>query len=447
MKKIISLFIALILLLPGCAPVGFVETTANVIDEMTAFRDARRQNTREAWEEFIRQFPDSRKAQKARQWVALLPQESRYSYDDEAEQRRLEQERLERLEREAEVQRLAQQQLQQALEEEARRQEEMKRLQEAQPLKEQLPSQETAALMEQVRKQNEEIEKLKLLLAQLSQSPAPISSDENIDIVPQGGLPPNEENFALVIGIEKYRDIESPADYAERDAHTVRNYLHKYLGFPEQNIKYLRGDRATGPDLSVALEQWLPLFVTEKSKVFIYYSGHGAPDHNSQKAYILPYNADPRTLELTAYPLDKLYTQLAKLPAKEIIVAVDSCFSGAGGRSVIPEGARPLMTRIETGSVPSRSNMIVFTAASGDQITGGYKGQEHGLFTYYLLRGLRGDADANSDGWVSVQEEYEYLKKNVGIMAKRDFRDQTPQLLPDLVTLGTKANTPISKTK
>jgi hypothetical protein len=447
------LFLALAL--SSCAPAGFVETTANVIDEMTAFKIARKANTKEAWQDFINHYPSSSKAKQARQWVQSMP-------DQGADQSRL-QEELKRAERErAEQKHLAEAK---AREEEARKaeqarlQEDQKRQQEAsQKLladqqAQQLSAQNSALLAElkkreeELNRREQELRKREEDLAKNQVATAAKPASDDVDIAPHGGLPSSEENFAIVIGIEKYRDIGANADYAERDARTMLLYLKDYLGFPEQNIKFLSADRATKSDIAKMLELWLPLQVTPDSKVFVFYSGHGAPDSDTHQAYILPYDGDPRALELTAYPLKRMYEKLGALPAKEIVVALDSCFSGAGGRSVIPQGARPLMTKIDSGKVSNGGKLTVFTAAAGEEITGGYEPQKHGLFTYYFLKGIRGDADANSDGWISVEEQYGYLKKNVSLMANRDSRQQTPQILPDLQPGQARASQKLAKVR
>jgi len=77
---------------------------------------------------------------------------------------------------------------------------------------------------------------------------------------------------------------------------------------------------------------WLANNVESDSRVFIYYSGHGAPDPRTGDAYLVPYDGDPSFIENTGYSLKKLYDTLGKLPSKEIVVILDSCFSGAGGR-------------------------------------------------------------------------------------------------------------------
>ena len=440
----------------ACAPAGFVESTANVLDEMSAFRLARKQNTRSAWEDFIRQYPESSKAEQAKQWVQMMPENGQ---DSSAAAARMEMMRAERERRRGQLaakaaatleqQRLADEEQKSRLELERSQEEARLATEQAEKQKAaegaQAPAVSTAtlALLEELKHREEDLSRreaeLKAREAKLAAAAASapvLALTDDVDTPPKQGAPSSDENFAVVIGVEKYRDIEVPAEFAERDARTVALYLRDYLGFPEQNIKILTGDRATRSDFAKILELWLPLQVTPESRVFFYYSGHGAPDPKSQEAYLLPYDGDPKALEMTAYPLKRLYEKLAALSAKEVTVSLDSCFSGAGGRSVIAQGARPLMTHLDTGKLERKSKLTVFAAASGEEITGSYEPQKHGLFTYYFLRGLRGDADANGDGFVSLAEEYSYLKKNVSREANRSSREQTPQVMPGIGELS-----------
>ena len=184
----------------------------------------------------------------------------------------------------------------------------------------------------------------------------------------------NPNNYALVIGIEKYANIPD-ASFAEHDADAVKKHLLA-LGYPERNVIAITGQQAVRSSIVKYVETWLPRNLTEDSRLFVYFSGHGAPDADSGQAYILPWEADPQFLENTAYPIKRLYEKLGQLPAKEIIVAMDSCFSGAGGRSVIAKGLRPLVTNVDIGK-PS-GKIVVFAAANGDEVTGTESAQGHG---------------------------------------------------------------------
>ena len=231
-----------------------------------------------------------------------------------------------------------------------------------------------------------------------------------------GAERPND--FALIIGIEDYQNLPK-ADYGVRDAETVRKH-YEALGVPARSIIALEGAQATGSKLRSYLQQWLPRNVKPQSTVFVYYSGHGAPDPTNGDAYLVPWDADPMFLTTSAYPLKQFYAELAKLKAKRVLVALDACFSGSGGRSVLAKGARPLVAKVDE-SVPSAANLTVLAAASGSEITGTLDDQEHGIFTYYYLKGL-------ASGAKTPRALFDYLKPKVQDDARRQNREQSPTL-------------------
>lgn len=229
--------------------------------------------------------------------------------------------------------------------------------------------------------------------------------------------------FAIVVGIDRYKSLPS-ARFAERDAEAVRDHLLA-MGYPGRHVVLLRGADATRTGITKYLEEWLPRNVSPDSEVFFYYSGHGAPDEKSGDAYLVPWDGDPQFLQSTAYPAKRLYASLANLKAKRTIVALDACFSGAGGRSVLAEGARPLVVRVEDQA--PKGDLVLFTAAASDQITTTLPGEGHGIFTYFFLKGLQGEA-ADRSGRVTVRGLYRYLKPLVEDEARLQNREQTPTL-------------------
>lgn len=239
---------------------------------------------------------------------------------------------------------------------------------------------------------------------------------------PSYQLPEKPRSFALVIGIEKYQSLPE-AQFAERDAASVREHLLA-LGVPPRNMLYLTGKDAGKAALNKYLDSWLPLNVTEGSRLFVYFSGHGAPAAESGQAYLIPWDGDLEFLAQTAYPLKAFYDKLAGLKAKEVIVAMDACFSGAGGRSVLAKGLRPLVAKVDT-EVAGASSLVVLTASDADEITGSDDKQGHGFFTYHLLQALN-----ERKGRLSVLNAYEALLPRVKDAARRQNRDQTPQLMP-----------------
>lgn len=244
---------------------------------------------------------------------------------------------------------------------------------------------------------------------------------ENIREIPDFNASPRPNDYAIVIGIEKYRGLPK-ADYSNSDAGLVKDYL-KALGIPERNIAYLVNEKASLSDIKKTVERWLPNRVRSGSKVYFYYSGHGAPDPASGDAYLVPYDGDPDYLTVTGYSLKTLYEKLGKLPA-ESIVMLDSCFSGAGGgkgRSVMAKGARPLVTI----KAPTRlkENVVVLAAASGSQISSSSPEKGHGIFTYFMLKALR-------QGKTELSEIYDYVKPLIEDEAKLRNTEQTPTMTP-----------------
>ena len=145
-------------------------------------------------------------------------------------------------------------------------------------------------------------------------------------------------------------------------------------------------------------------------------------------AYLVPYDGDPAFIEQTGYPLKRLYQTLDKLPTRNIIVMLDSCFSGAGGRSVLAKGARPMVLTVE--GLSSSTKAVVLAATSGSHLSLADQEKGHGLFTFYTLQGMSGDADGNGDGAIDIQELYEYLKPQVQRVARRTYNtEQVPQLI------------------
>jgi hypothetical protein len=233
------------------------------------------------------------------------------------------------------------------------------------------------------------------------------------------------DDYALIIGIEKYDDLPA-ATYAESDAKAAARFVQA-LGVPARNMVTLTGERATRSGLSKQLEGWLANNADGNSTVYFYYSGHGAPDPKNGQAYLVPIDGDPQYLTQTAYPLKRLYADLGALKARRVIVMLDSCFSGAGGRSVLAKGARPLVNNVDTGFNSGDGKIAVLAASGADQISGTDDDTGHGLFTQYLLEGLNGAAK-NSSGQVTLKSLYNYLKPKVMDDAHRANRDQVPQL-------------------
>ena len=237
-----------------------------------------------------------------------------------------------------------------------------------------------------------------------------------------GGRQPNA--YALVIGIEHYRDLPSPTG-ARADAQRFAALAKTTLGIPDANIRTSYDDHAGKNDIQTQLA-WLASNVPTGGRIYFFFSGHGAPDASQGTPYVVPYDASLDALTQSAIPLDSILQSLAQTHAKDVLAVVDSCFSGAGGRSLLPKGARPLV-RMHDAS--PKAQVALFSASSGSEISGPALDGSGGLFTTYVVQGIgTGAADVDGDGTITLGELGQWVTPRVTREAKRENRAQTPLL-------------------
>jgi Caspase domain len=249
-------------------------------------------------------------------------------------------------------------------------------------------------------------------------SPSPSTS-------PSPFLPatPQPASFALVIGIDRYRDAPA-APGARADAEHFADLARRTLGLRPDHLRVAIEDRATRTDVMEGLK-WLADVVPAGGRAYFFFSGHGAPSTDGS-TYLVPYDADPKDLAGTGVSMNEVTRSLASLRAKEVLALVDACFSGAGGRSLLPTGARPLL-RVKEAAPAAR--LALFTASQPDEISGLAPGENAGVFTKYLTLGLgTGQADVDGDGQVTLQELADWVSPRVARDAKEDKREQHPKL-------------------
>lgn len=239
-----------------------------------------------------------------------------------------------------------------------------------------------------------------------------LASASDVDRVPTAEEGKRLNAYDVVIGIAAYREKLPRADFADHDAQVMGQYLTKVMDYKEENVVVLLNEHAAKSDIEKYVERWLPNRVEKNSSVFIYYSGHGAPNPKTGQAYLVPWDGDPTFLEQTGYLVNRMYERLGSLPAEEVVVVLDSCFSGAGRRSVIAKGMRPVGLSLENPLLTSEKT-VVLAGSAGDQIASTYDQKGHGLLTYFFLKGLQGDADQKKDGTLDLAEVYAYLKPQV----------------------------------
>lgn len=236
---------------------------------------------------------------------------------------------------------------------------------------------------------------------------------------------PQPSAYAFIVGVEKYRDLPSPSG-ASADARAFADLAKQTLGIPESHVILALDDRASRSDLDKHLS-WLKANVPQGGRIYFFFSGHGAPDPSAGTPYLVPYDGDPSSLTATALPLEDILQRLADTNAKDVVAMVDACFSGSGGRSVLPKGARPLARVKETAP---GAQVVLLSASSGSEISGPVANGDRGLFSEYVVLGLgTGNADIDGDGQVSIEELHAWISPRVSREAKKQSREQNPGLV------------------
>ncbi len=258
----------------------------------------------------------------------------------------------------------------------------------------------------------------------------------NVDIemnIPASALE-KPDAVAVVIGNRDYVVKDVPAvEFAQRDAATVKEYLIQSLGYREDNIIYIINATKAQLDATFGTEndyrgKLFNYVKAGKSEVFIYYSGHGAPDPVTKQAYLVPVDADPAFVNLNGYSLNTFYKNLGKIPAKFSFVVLDACFSGSSEGGMLLKNASPIFIDVSNPALLA-NNSIIFSSSRGDQISSWYPEKSHGLFTYFFLKGIQGDADKNLDRMITISELKNFVADNVPWIARRlHNREQTPEV-------------------
>ena len=213
----------------------------------------------------------------------------------------------------------------------------------------------------------------------------------------------NTNTFAVIIANENYTSVAS-VPFALNDGNIFQEYCKKTLGIPAKNIRYV--PNATLNQIKAQVN-WLQ-DVTKayaNANIIFYYAGHGIPDESSRSSYLLPVDGTGTDVT-TGYKLDDLYATLGNIPAKNVTVFMDACFSGSKRENGMLASARGVALVAKSG-VP-RGNMVVFSAAQGDETAYPNHEEKHGMFTYFLLKKLQ-----ETKGDVTLQELGSYITEKV----------------------------------
>ena len=232
----------------------------------------------------------------------------------------------------------------------------------------------------------------------------------------------NANTFAVIIANEHYQDV-APVPYANNDGAIFAEYCRQSLGLPATNVHLVKDATLNNMKREINWLKQVSDAYKGAAKIIVYYAGHGIPDESTRNAYLLPIDGFGTDIT-TGYSLQSLYATLGALQAKSITVFLDACFSGSMRDGGMMASARGVAIKAKN-NVPT-GNMVVFSAASGEETAYPYKEKRHGLFTYYLLKKLQMSKGNMSLGDLQDYVTDEVAKKSIVVNGK----SQTPTVTP-----------------
>ena len=257
------------------------------------------------------------------------------------------------------------------------------------------------------------------------------------------------DQWAVVVGVGDYQDPGiRDLRFSEADAQAFYEFLvdPEGGGFPEDHVRLFLGSEATQQAIRAAFG-WLIEGAEEDDLVVFYFSGHGSydTDFNGDEGdgfdeYLVPYDAKPDNLYGTAVRDDEIGDWLSSLRSRYALLVLDTCFSGGAMRTV--RGFDNPTMRVGPGNrvftdLVGEGRLFLASSQEGEPSYEN-EGLGHGVFTYFLLKGLgwegKPEADTDGDGRVTVEELKAYLEEQVPtyVREKLHERPQHPLLEGDL---------------
>jgi len=264
------------------------------------------------------------------------------------------------------------------------------------------------------------------------------------------GLPPPtpaiaQNRWAVVVGVGRYDRTEiPPLRYAVADAERLYDVLINSAGFKKENVLVLTDKTERKPTLrnvKWALGTFLARSAHKDDLVVIFFAGHGAPEIDPRGVesdglakYLVPSDADPDDLYSTALPMDELTTIFSRIEADQVVMFLDACYSGAaGGRTFASKRTRA--SRIDDvflERLTRSKGRVIVTASRANEVSLELADLGHGIFSHYLIQGIRGTGDLDRDGMVSLQELYQYMEQEVSRKSRLAGGNQHPVMKGEL---------------
>lgn len=241
------------------------------------------------------------------------------------------------------------------------------------------------------------------------------------------------QNMAILIPVASFKNLgpQSQLAFTLNDVEHLTRTLRERGGFDI----YALSEKSTNPgwhptkkNIMEQLPQWLAK-CDEDDTVIVYVSTHGFADKtNRQITYIMPSDHDPQNVTATSIPASWLRTELGKCKAKTKLLLIDACHAGGEGGPSDPSFADGRASELAQYSDEGDDlkNVFVIASSTKDERSYLFPKKNLSLFSYWANEGLKGHADVDCNGAISIDELYHYTYRNVVRTAAKLGLDQTP---------------------
>ena len=242
-------------------------------------------------------------------------------------------------------------------------------------------------------------------------------------------IPAGSSRFGVVIGIEKYQNELLNLRCARADAQAVYDLMiDPECGmFQEDNVILLLDNDATRENIRRALAG-LKRKVCKNDTVWIYYAGHAAPEDDDY--HWVPYDADIDDLFTTGLARTDVSRLLNSFKAERVIAFLDCCHAAVMGMQ--RNKTRAAITAEEMFNTYKGTGFVTISASGGQEKSIELTDKGHGAFTWFLLKGLRGEADQDRIGVISLDSLWKYLQDKVVEASGKQGNTQTPVLIGEI---------------
>ncbi len=240
--------------------------------------------------------------------------------------------------------------------------------------------------------------------------------------------------YAVVVGVSEYQDPKMNLRFADDDAESYYEFLTSPNGgnISKENITLLVNQKATRSSIIKEVTNQMRKAL-DNDMVIVYMACHGMPNMDASEIYLLASDTERDNIEGTGVSYSEIKKIIYNCRADKKLLIMDACHSGGAGvdeggaRGNLSDAHASMTNRLLTNVSSQGKSVMILNSSSAAQPSKESEqwGGGHGVFSYYLLKGLKGDADENGNGIVDIRELYEYIRSTV---SKDTENKQWPEL-------------------